>query len=362
MTSLASPRGAAPGRASPGSSASAAFDAFICCTPAEAKEANAIREALKLGGIRCAIAPSEIRPGHQPVMILLLTRETSGSEAIETEVGRAVYRGFPLVVMRLESIPPGKRLAYYLTSRPFHRVDAVSPPLQQHLPRLTELVASTLGIAGALPGSPARRIDPSPAARISTGVGEPPEPRRPSASLASIRRERVAFISYSVADDELSDGALLGLRSRIHGELQIQLGAELRLWQNKHPIPPGAHWEETLRNAISESDFFIPIVTPGAIVSETCGVEYRYFVEREAALRRHDLIFPLLYVDVPGLGADDLPPDDPSLRLIAERGWFDWRELRYRPATSPDVARSAAEFCGGIVATLAQSSVSSARG
>ena len=128
MASSDSSRGAVLSRPSAAARGAGAFDAFICCTPAEASQAKVIRDALEQAGIRCAISPSDIKPGHQPIMILLLTRNTSESEAIESEVGRAVYRGFPLVVMRLDSIAPGKRLAYYLTSRPFHRVDAVSPP------------------------------------------------------------------------------------------------------------------------------------------------------------------------------------------------------------------------------------------
>ena len=160
-------------------------------------------------------------------------------------------------------------------------------------------------------------------------------------------RERVAFISYSASDDELSDGALLGLRGRIHSELQINSAARFGSGRTGARTA-GAHWEALLRNAVAASEFFILIVTPAAIASESCGLEYRCFLERESALRREDLIFPLLYVDVPGLSADDLPPHDPRMRLIVERGWFDWRELvispsvrrRWRGAPPNSAARS----------------------
>jgi TIR domain len=356
MASPPSPRGAGFARPSSGAQAGG-FDAFICCTPSEASEAKLIREALEEGGVRCVISPSDIRPGHQPVMILLLTRNTSESQAIESEVGRAVYRGFPLVVVRLDGIPPSKRLAYYLTSRPFHRLDAVTPPLRQHLPRLLQLVGSSLGIASAVSLTPPRTSDAASASLNKTRPAGTVDDPRPVVAGPRLTRERVGFISYSASDDDASDGALLGLRSRIHSELQIQLGSEVRLWQNRHTIPQGAHWEAELKNAIAESDFFVAIVTPDAMASEICAAEYQCFLERESALRGRDMIFPLLYIDVPGLDASEQALDGPQIRVIEERGCFDWRELRHQPVTSPEVARSAAEFCGMIAAKVMRTRV-----
>ncbi len=309
---------------------SAAFDAFVCCTQAESQEAFAIRDALEDAGVRCAVSPPGAPPGRQPVMILLLTRNTSESQAIEAEVGRAVYRGFPLVVMRLDNTPPGKRLGYYLTSRPFHRVDAVVPPLQRHLPELTQFVAATLGIAQP----------PAPAPGAARDASEP------IARIAASSRERVGFISYCAHDDDLADADLPGLRGRLHAELQIQFGADIRLWQNKSTIPPGPQWNDALRSAIAESDFLIALVTPRAASSEICGAELDYFLERESVIGRSNLIFPLLIADVPGLGVDEMPGEDRRLRLIRERGWFDWRNLAGLRATSPEVAGRAAQFCG----------------
>lgn len=345
MTSLDSPNSAALALSTPGAPNSNSFEAFVCCTQAETSQANVIRTTLEQSGVRCVISPPDIRTGHKPVMILLLTRATSESQAIEAEVGRAVYRGFPLIVVRLDSIPVGKRLGYHLSQRPFQRVDAVEPPLTQHLARLIQTVGSVLGIAVPDAAVPPRLQGMTPP--ISGGASA-----NTAAEKGSPVRERVAFISYSDADEVASHGALLGLRSRIHSELQIQIGGKVRLWQDLQRIPLGADWKLSLSSAIAESDFLIAVVTPEAMASERCGVEYRCFLERESVLGRQDMVFPLLYIDVPGLGADDVPSDDYRIRLIAERGWFDWRDLRGKPVTSPEVAKSAAEFCGGIAARL----------
>ncbi len=50
-------------------------------------------------------------------------------------------------------------------------------------------------------------------------------------SLADLP-DLVGFFSYSNSDDAHSDGALSVLRPGIRKELQLQLGRELRLWQD----------------------------------------------------------------------------------------------------------------------------------
>jgi hypothetical protein len=47
----------------------------------------------------------------------------------------------------------------------------------------------------------------------------------------------------------------------------LQLGRNVRLWQDTAAIPDGALWADEIKRAISESAFFIPIVTPSAVGS-----------------------------------------------------------------------------------------------
>src|SRR5262245_43406898 len=100
------------------------------------------------------------------------------------------------------------------------------------------------------------------------------------ATLADIA-ELVGFFSYSRRDDQHSDGALSRLRTRIHGELRLQLGRDFRLWQDTAAIPEGALWEDEIKRAIAESVFFIPIVTPSAVASTHCRLEFESFLARE---------------------------------------------------------------------------------
>lgn len=121
-------------------------------------------------------------------------------------------------------------------------------------------------------------------------------------SLAELS-ELVGFFSYSREDDADSHGALSALRSRIQGELRGQLGCTaktFRLWQDKEAIPSGTLWESEIKNAVAQSTFFIPIITPTVVASPHCRFELESFLAHEAALGRNDLVFPILYIDVPG--------------------------------------------------------------
>jgi TIR domain len=117
----------------------------------------------------------------------------------------------------------------------------------------------------------------------------------------------VGFFSYSREDDEDSGGKLSKLRERIQAELRVQLGRtrkDFRLWQDKVAIAHGELWEDTIKKGISESVFFIPIITPTAVRSSYCKFEFESFLAREKELARSNLIFPILYVPVPALTDD----------------------------------------------------------
>jgi hypothetical protein len=169
-------------------------------------------------------------------------------------------------------------------------------------------------------------------------------------SLAELP-ELVGFFSYSREDDADSYGALSALRSRVQGELRGQLGRTakaFRLWQDKEAIPSGTLWETQIKNAVAQSAFFIPIITPTVVASPYCRFELDAFLAREAVLGRDDLVFPILYIDVPALEDSGRRQNDPVLSLIAKRQYVDWREFRYMGIDDPKFRRAVGRFCKDI--------------
>src|SRR3984893_16281822 len=163
--------------------------------------------------------------------------------------------------------------------------------------------------------------------------------------------ELVGFFSYSREDDDDSHGALSALRTRIQGELRGQLGRTaktFRLWQDKEAIASGTLWETEIKTAVGQSVFFIPIITPTVVASPYCKFELEAFLAREATLDRHDLVFPILYIDIPALEDPVRRQNDPVLSLIAQRQYVDWREFRHLDVNSTEVKRQVERFCSHI--------------
>jgi len=166
----------------------------------------------------------------------------------------------------------------------------------------------------------------------------------------------VGFFSYSREDDEGSGGKLSKLRERIQEELRTQLGRtkrDFRLWQDKVAIAHGELWEDTIKKGISESVFFIPIITPTAVRSRHCKFEFESFLAREKELDRNNLIFPILYVPVPAL-TDDRWHQDPLLAIIGSRQYDQWQNLRQLDPSSTEVALRVEKFCANICRALQQ--------
>jgi WD40 repeat protein len=165
----------------------------------------------------------------------------------------------------------------------------------------------------------------------------------------------VGFFSYSRDDDTGSKGALSALRDAIQWELSGQLGRSIRnfkIWQDKAAIPVGTEWEEQIRLGISQSVFFVPIITPRVFRSENCALEFASFLARERELGRADLVFPILYIPVPELEDEKLWRQDPVLKVVGTRQYYDWRTLRHRDPASPDVAQNIEQFCRNITNAL----------
>jgi hypothetical protein len=174
------------------------------------------------------------------------------------------------------------------------------------------------------------------------------------ASLAELP-ELVGFFSYSRSDDEHSGRALSQLRGRIHDELRLQLGRDVRLWQDTAAIPHGTLWEHEIKRAISESAFFIPIVTPSAVTSPHCKFEFEAFLKRESELLRNDLVFPILYIRVPALRNEQQAHRDDVLNTIRARQYADWTKIRQDDVGSSTVGKQIERLCEDIVEALCKS-------
>jgi hypothetical protein len=78
------------------------------------------------------------------VIVLILSQGSNQSTHVLREVGEAVDSGIPILPLRIEDVNPTEELHYYIKS--IHWLDAMSPPLERHLEKLTGSVQDLINV------------------------------------------------------------------------------------------------------------------------------------------------------------------------------------------------------------------------
>lgn len=155
------------------------FDVFISYSSKDKTVADAVCARLESAGIRCWIAPRDVLAGTSygeaiieaihtaRIMVLVFSSNANSSGHIPKEVERAVSNGLTILPFRIENVPPGKSLDYFIGS--VHWLDAMTPPMEQHLDALASTVHKLLPGKSVDPGAPPASVQPAPSA-----VAQPP--------------------------------------------------------------------------------------------------------------------------------------------------------------------------------------------
>jgi formylglycine-generating enzyme required for sulfatase activity len=164
-----------------------AHDVFISHSSKDKTVADATCAWLEGQGIRCWVAPRDIRPGANwgssiieairasRVMILIFSNHANTSPQIKREVERAVHFGIAIIPMRIEDVLPEGDLEYFLAVP--HWLDVFNEPLENHLDALTNAVNGLLEI----PTSAAKQGDVKTGPQRTGPFAKklPPKPSRP---------------------------------------------------------------------------------------------------------------------------------------------------------------------------------------
>jgi hypothetical protein len=130
------------------------FDVFISYSSKDKTVADAVCARLESAAIRCWIAPRDVVPGTSygegiidaihaaKIMVLVFSSSANSSGHIPKEVERAVSNGLTILPFRIENVPPGKSLDYFIGS--VHWLDAMTPPMEKHLDDLAATVHKLL--------------------------------------------------------------------------------------------------------------------------------------------------------------------------------------------------------------------------
>lgn len=134
-----------------------AHDVFISHSTKDKLTADAICSIFENNGIRCWIAPRDIVPGMEwvdsiidgisasQIMILVLSSNSNASAQVKHEVEQAVNQDVIIIPFRIEEVELSKSFKYYLSAT--HWMDALTPPIENHIEVLKERVKLLLPAA-----------------------------------------------------------------------------------------------------------------------------------------------------------------------------------------------------------------------
>ena len=136
------------------------------------------------------------------VFVVVFSEHANDSEHVRREVAKAFSQALAVIPFRTEAVAPNRSLSYFLET--VHWLDAITPPLQNHLRTLTEQVKQLLGDdrEPASAGTETVRVEnPPPVAPASSqkpdrgGTGM----SKPSKKVPWLLKFNLAFVPILVA-------------------------------------------------------------------------------------------------------------------------------------------------------------------
>jgi hypothetical protein len=141
-----------------------AHDVFISYSTKDKTIADAVCAKLEQSSIRVWIAPRDVPAGSNFAesiseaidtckgFVLIWSADTNTSQHILNEVNQAFDQGIVIIPFRIQNVQPNSAMRYYIGRT--HWLDAIDPPLENHIATLRNTILSILG-REPLPDTPA---------------------------------------------------------------------------------------------------------------------------------------------------------------------------------------------------------------
>jgi hypothetical protein len=163
------------------------YDAFLSYSSADKAVADAMCHHLEQRGLRCWIAPRDVRPGEDyaaeiieaitasRALIVVFSANANASKHVKNEVERAVSHGIVVIPFRTEDVQPSKAMELFLGAK--HWLDAMSAPMESHFGKLADQLEFLTRQDVSVPGSMPAKTVASPAV-VQRAAPERRSPRR----------------------------------------------------------------------------------------------------------------------------------------------------------------------------------------
>lgn len=230
-----------------------AHDVFISYSSSDKNAALAVLHGLEDAGIRCWMAPRDIKSGAiwaqsimegiegARVLVVVFSASANRSANVLNEVDAAVRKGVTIVPLRIQDVMPEGAMEYHLRTR--HWLDALTPDMAAHTARLAEQVRLVLGgEAGDRPDPPsAHRDKPSDLPRLRRSLSSLTRGNwKRKGVIAGVgiavllgagflltRKRRVTDVAFTVREVSSQGGNELTLRLRSAGIRFFEAGPNI---------------------------------------------------------------------------------------------------------------------------------------
>src|ERR1700685_4564582 len=124
----------------PTNQASLGSDVFVSYASQDAAVANSIVENLEQRGLKCWIAPRDVKPGAQyadaivraineaKAVVLVMSASAVASSHVGKEIERASSKHKPIIAFRIDAAPLNHALEYFLSESQWIDVPALGMP------------------------------------------------------------------------------------------------------------------------------------------------------------------------------------------------------------------------------------------
>src|ERR1700686_3281540 len=266
-----------------------AHDVFISHSTQDKAVSDAICAALENEGLRCWIAPRDVQPGRSfageitraiqqsKAMVLVFSANSNNSEQVLREVQLAVTSHLHIIQFRIEEVVLNDDLRYYLSTP--HWLDALIPPLETHLKRLTAAVRNLLHQGEVASGEP---IAPAP--------GPPLVPAKP-------QRVKRRWLSIGAAATVIVAGTLMLLKFK----------------------PTAAPQPITTNQPVAAQNRDVPVATPKIAAAETIVS----FADVNTGSAAPFIVSAAPYLRKAGISVVEVQPPGSEVILVNNRGLYE---------------------------------------
>lgn len=156
------------------------------------------------------------------------------------------------------------------------------------------------------------------------------------------------FISYARDDDSNSNGWITLFEQALQKEIDIQTGDHVHIFFDKQVINIGDDWSQEIQKAIRErTSHFIAFISMAYLKRPVCRRELEEMLQVEETLGKEGMILPIYFIGSTRRMEDI---DDPLIKRVVTRTYYDWREFRFTPPDKGEILQMVSKIVQVILA------------